>query len=123
MKVDAPGRNKYQANRRQPAADLLSGLRLLQCLSGILLVLVLLVTYGILFSSHGILRYRQQRQQLQEMEAKVENSREENQRLFNRVQSLKNDPVAQERLVREQLGWVRENELVFEFLPSKSKDR
>jgi cell division protein FtsB len=116
------GRTKYQPKERQPAV-FLSGLRLMQCLAAVLLLLCLLVLYGILFSDHGIIRYRSQNQQVEELEAKIRRLQEENQKLYHRIQSFKNDPAAQERLIREQLGWIRENELEFEFVPPKQNAR
>jgi cell division protein FtsB len=97
----------------------LKGVHVLQALGGILLILNIVLLYAILFSSKGILGYRQQSQQVAELNAKVRKLREENHRLFRRIQNFKNDPHAQERLIREKLGWTRDDELVIEFIPSK----
>lgn len=95
----------------------LKGVYILQVLAVVLLVLNVLLLYAILFSSKGILGYRQQSQQVLELDAKVRKLKEDNHKLFRKIQGFKNDPRAQERLIREKLGWVRENELMIEFVP------
>jgi len=47
--------------------------------------------------------------------------KKKNRRLYSKIQSLKKDVHAQERLVRQQLGWVKENELVLEFVTPSTK--
>jgi cell division protein FtsB len=78
--------------------------------------------YSIFFSNQGILGFRQQYQQARELQTKIRKLKSENQKLFNQIQALKNDPQAQERQVREHLGWTRDDELVVEF-PQARKDR
>jgi cell division protein FtsB len=95
----------------------LKGVYILQVLGVVLLVLNLMLLYAILFSSKGILGYRQQSQQVLELDAKVRKLKEDNHKLFRKIQGFKNDPRAQERLIREKLGWVRDNELMIEFVP------
>jgi len=106
--------------RKPSGGALLRGTTILQCLVVILLVVDILLLYGILLSPQGVLRYHEQSGQVEELENKILKLREDNHRLFRRIQGFKSDPLAQERLVREQLGWVRENELMIEFVkPSK----
>ena len=88
----------------------------LPVLVGVLLLLNVLLFQRILFSSQGIPGFRNQCTLVEELETKVRNLKEENQRLFNKIQAFKNSPRAQEKMVREGLGWVRENELLIEFL-------
>ena len=85
--------------------------RLLVCL---LLSLNVILIYTILFSSHGLPGYKKQNRQVKELEEKVLKLKTENQKLFEMVQTLKTNPKAQEKLVRHELGWVRENEIVIE---------
>jgi len=73
--------------------------------------------YRICFSSRGILNFRQHRQQVYDLTDKIENLQAENQKLFSQIQDFKTDAKVQERVVREQLGWAREDELIIEFLP------
>lgn len=95
--------------------SLFGGIHVLRCLVLILLLGNLLLLYAIFFSSQGIPGYRQQREQMKELEAKILNLKRENQRLFDKIVSFKNDPLAQERQVRQELGWVREGEIMIEF--------
>ncbi|MBP8644901.1 MAG: septum formation initiator family protein [Syntrophobacteraceae bacterium] len=111
-----------QIRTRDDDRSFLSGKQVLLCLSGILLALNLVLLYGILFSSRGIPGFHQQYQQIAAMESKILHLRSENQRLFQKIQSLKSDPQAQERLIRDQLGWVKPNEIMVEF-PSSGKDQ
>jgi cell division protein FtsB len=79
--------------------------------------------YGLFFSGQGILAYRHQCAQVEDLEAKVLKLRKENQKLYMKIQAFKNDPDAQERLVRQQLGWAKGNELVVEFTPSETRQQ
>lgn len=98
------------------------GTLVLQCLVAILLTLDILVLYGIFLSRQGILGYLEQCRQVEELNTRILKLREDNHKLFRRIQGFKNDPQAQEKQVREQLGWVKENELMIEFVkPSQEK--
>lgn len=101
---------------------MLNGTTVLKCLCGILLLLNLLAVYSIFFSAKGLFSYRRQRQHVAEVGAEIQKLQEQNRQLFATIQQLKQDPVAQERLVRQQLGWVHDNEWVIEFLPSHPND-
>lgn len=108
----------YQNNRRK-TGPLIPGTRVLQVLCGILLILNLWLLYSFFSSSKGILHYRQHRQQVQELERKTQSLMAANKKLFEQVEDFKKDAAFQERVVRRQLGWVRQGELVIEFLPPK----
>jgi cell division protein FtsB len=97
------------------------GTRILQSLVLLLLLLDILILYALFLGSQGLLGYRQQDRQVAEMATKVRKLKEDNHRLFRRIQGFKSDFQAQQRLVREYLGWTRENEIVLEF-PQTSKD-
>ncbi len=92
--------------------------RLLVCL---LLGLNLLLVYSILFSTNGLLGYSKQNDQVRDLEEKIVKLKQENQKLFEMIQAFKKDPKLQEKLVRQELGWVKENEVVLEF-PEDEKD-
>jgi cell division protein FtsB len=81
---------------------------------GVLLGLNIVFILTILFSSSGLPGYRKQNRQVRELEEKVLKLKIENQKLFEMIQSLKTNSKAQEKLVRQELGWVRENEIVLE---------
>ncbi len=105
-------RSKYILKGRQ---FLMKGSHVLISLCGTLVVLNALLVYCILFSNQGIPGFRQQKSQVEEVERKIHKLKEENQRIFQHIQSFKQNTQAQERFVRQQLGWAKENELVFEF--------
>jgi cell division protein FtsB len=99
----------------------LSGTTLLLLLVAGLLLLNFLLFQNMFFSSQGILGFRNQSAQVEELEAKIRNLKEENQKLFRKIQAFKNSPRAQEKMVREELGWIRENELLIEFQQKESQ--
>jgi cell division protein FtsB len=99
----------------------LGGIYGIQLLAGILLTLNLTLLFGIFISSKGVIGYRQQSQMVADLETKIQKLKADNQRAFDRLQDLKKSPDVQERMVRRQLGWAREGELVIDFLPSGSE--
>lgn len=109
--------NRHQENGGRELR--IKGVSIARMLVGVLLVLNVILIYAILFSSHGLPGYRQQNQQVKELEDKILKLKVENQKLFEMIQALKADAKAQEKLVRQELGWVRENEVVLE-IPQKT---
>jgi cell division protein FtsB len=97
-----------------------SGIQIVQALAAVLVLLNALLLYGIFLSPNGIRGYQQQSLHVEELQSKVQKLKRENNRMFRKIQGFKNNPQALERLVREQLGWVKENEIVVEFIPSNS---
>ena len=97
----------------------LPGTSILQALFVIILVLNFVMFYAIFFSDRGLPGYRQQNRQVEELNAKVKALKKQNRRTFNRIQALKNDPRTLEKIVRQELGWASQNELLFEFVPPK----
>lgn len=108
--------NKYQDNKRR-AKPLIQGIKVLRILCGLFVIFNLWLIYGIFSASQGIPNYRRHRQQVTELEQKINSIQNENRKLFRQIQNFKTDPKVQERAVRQQLGWAREDELVIEFLP------
>jgi len=107
--------------RSQGPRTIIKGVYVLQALALVLLALNGVLMYAILFSSKGVLGYHQQCLHVEELDAKVRKLKGENSKLFRKIQGFKSDARAQERLIREKLGWVRDNELVIEFVPTKDK--
>ncbi|MGA2401673.1 MAG: septum formation initiator family protein [Syntrophobacteraceae bacterium] len=105
--------NRYQQNVAQPRFTV-KGVYIARLLVGLLLALNFVLVYAIVYSSNGLPGYRKQNQQVKELEQKVLKLKIENQKLFEMVQALKASPKAQEKLVRQELGWVRENEIILE---------
>jgi|GEM_PF-1154966 cell division protein FtsB len=109
--VDENPQDVLMAGRR----SFFRSIHFLPVLVGVLVLLNVLLFQRILFSSQGIPGFRNQCALVEELETKVRHLKEDNQRLFNKIQAFKNSPRAQEKMVREGLGWVRENELLIEF--------
>lgn len=105
--------NRYQQNEVKPRFGV-KGVYIVRLLVGILLGLNIVFILMILFSSSGLPGYRKQNQQVKELDEKVLKLKIENQKLFEMIQSLKASSKAQEKFVRQQLGWVRENEIILE---------
>ncbi len=99
----------------------IKGVNIVRLLVCFILGLNLLLIYSILFSSNGLPGYSKQNDQVRELEGKILKLKQENQKLFEMIQAFKKDPKLQEKLVRQELGWVKENEVVLEF-PDKEKD-
>lgn len=91
------------------------GVPLLKGLVAALVVLNVLVLYGILVSPRGVRGYRLQQSEVVRLAAITQRLAQDNQRLVNRIRHLKSDPGAQERLVKRELGWVRQDEVIIEF--------
>ncbi|MFP5212792.1 MAG: septum formation initiator family protein [Acidobacteriota bacterium] len=92
------------------------GAYVVQSLIVVLMGLNILLLYGLFVSSQGILGYHQQCRQVDDLMEKTTRIKRENHKLFKKIQAFKADTMAQERFVRQQLGWVRENELMVEFI-------
>ena len=91
------------------------GAPLLKCLVAVLVALNVLLFYGILASSRGVRAYRLQQAEVVRLAAITQRLAQDNQRLVNRIRHLKADSGAQERLVKQELGWVRDDEIIIEF--------
>jgi cell division protein FtsB len=74
--------------------------------------LVLLLLQDVL-GTHGVLAMRRSLKQSAEIQKEIQQLNRENQQLQNRVQSLKSDPAAIERIAREDMGLARPGEYIF----------
>ncbi len=61
----------------------------------------------------GFRRYLELEQNLAALEARNRELREQNARYATEIEALKQDPVALERAAREELGFIRPGEIVF----------
>lgn len=112
-----PSNNRYHFDPRSPGGAI-KGVHVVLLLLTFLVVLNLAMLNAIFISpDSGIQGYRAQQEQERGMESKIARLKRDNQRLFRRIQNLKTDDVIQERLIRQQLGWVRGNEIIVEFPP------
>jgi cell division protein FtsB len=81
---------------------------------GLLMTSVVLVPVRML-DAQGLPRYRALRDELRHVERENERLAREVSDLTRQVDALKADPAAIERIARDELGMVRENEVVFQF--------
>jgi len=82
--------------------------------------LTLLVLQDI-FGTHGVLAMRRSQQQAADIQKEIDQLNQENQKLQDRVKSLKSDPAAIERIAREEIGLARPGEYIFK-IPQKPAD-
>jgi cell division protein FtsB len=71
------------------------------------------------FGTHGVLAMRRAQQEATREQEEIDRINQENTELQGRVQSLKKDPEAIERIAREQMGLARPGEYIFK-IPPKS---
>ena len=70
----------------------------------------------IIWSPNGLLHLRQLRVEHQDLLQKNYILEKENQHLYEEISRLQKDPDAIESLARQELGLVREGELIFHFV-------
>jgi cell division protein FtsL len=74
------------------------------------------------FGTHGVLAMRQSQKEAQGIQKDISRLDEENQRLQNRVKSLKTDPAAIERIAREEMKLSRQGEFIFRTQPRPANE-
>ena len=84
--------------------------------------LVLASVLLIIWSPTGLLHLRELRVEHQELLQKNSILEKENQHLYEEISRLQNDPDAIESLARQELGLVREGELIFQFVRPLPKE-
>lgn len=78
--------------------------------------LTLLVLQDI-FGTHGVLAMRRSQSEAAGIQKEIDRLNDENQKLQDRVRSLKTDPIAIERIAREDIGLARPGEYIFQIAP------
>jgi len=68
---------------------------------------------GSLFGDRGLLHLMAQKERAESLSREIDNLREENRKLAREIAALKTDPLAVERLAREELGLAGQGEPVF----------
>lgn len=86
-------------------------------------VLLLAFALGLLllqdiFGTHGVLAMRRSQKEAMQIQQEIKRLDEENRVLQEHVKALKTDPVAIERIAREEMGLARPGELIFK-VPAK----
>ncbi len=73
----------------------------------------------LIFSPQGLPRLRGLEKELNDVEDENAELRRDIESLRGRVERLRDDPAAVERIARDDLGLVRQNEVVFQFSPKR----
>lgn len=77
-----------------------------------LLLVIIIGFFYILFNNYGLLKYFKIKSELESMNLQIDNLKEENARLQNEIDSLKNKiPAKIERTAREEYNMMKKNEV------------
>jgi cell division protein FtsB len=90
-------------------------------LSWFLAALFALLLLQDVFGTHGLIAMRRAQKEAASVQRDIDQTNQENQQLQGRVQSLKNDPQAIERIAREEMGLARPGEFIFQTAPRPSQ--
>ena len=85
-------------------------------LIGVVIVLVLVVSF--FFDDMGFPRYWSLRHQVSQLEQEITDLRRSNAEMKVEADRLRHDPERLEELAREQLGFVRKGETVYQLAPT-----
>lgn len=72
------------------------------------------------FGAHGIMAMHRSKVQMQVIQAKIDKLDQENRDLQQRIENLKTDPSAIEKIARDRMGLARPGELIFRLPDTKS---
>ncbi len=84
--------------------------------------MIALVTSA-LFGATGVGRHERLREELAQVESLNASLSQENQRLTAEAKALRHNERFIESVIRDELGWVREDELVFLFSKTRKEAR
>lgn len=84
-------------------------------------VLVVSLVLSALFVDGGVARHERLHEELSRLETLNEDLEKDNAQLRKEIEALKHDPRHVERVVREELGFVRPDEVIF-IVPSDSEE-
>ena len=79
--------------------------------------LALLLTWHVISGKHGLSVWQQKRVEDRQLRKEIDDLKQENSRLHDRVQKLKTDPHAIERQAREQLHYAKPGEVIYTLPP------
>lgn len=79
---------------------------------GLLVIVLLMFAYAV-FGNRGVLRILQAEEQKQELEGKLDELKQQQQKLKDEIERLQKDKNYWEHLARTRLGMVREGELIY----------
>jgi cell division protein FtsB len=88
---------------------------------GVAVCLMLLLV--LVFGDMGLPRYFSMREHAQQLDVDLQELQRTTRTLRGSIDRLEHDPAKIEQLAREQLGYVRKGETVYQLVPSPSQER
>ena len=79
----------------------------------ILIFLILIILYQTIFGEGGIIQLRRMERNLEAIKASTERIKKENESLKKEIKLLQSDEKYIEKIAREELGLVREGEVIY----------
>ncbi len=79
--------------------------------------------YTLTFGKHNLKVFFEKKQQEVKLQQDIQRLKEENKKLQKLIQKLKSDPYIIEKMARENLGLVKENDEIFVILEDKNKEK
>jgi cell division protein FtsB len=83
----------------------------------------LLLLAVLVFGDMGLPRYFSMREHAQQLDMDLQELQRTTRKLRGDIDRLEHDPAKIEQLAREQLGYVRRGETVYQLVPSPSQER
>lgn len=77
--------------------------------------IILFILFFTVFGERGLLRIHQLQQEKQEVQQRAELLRGENEKLKREIEALQNDRRYLESIARRDFGFVRANEIIYQF--------
>jgi cell division protein FtsB len=77
----------------------------------------------LVLNPHGLSQWRGLHREYQELMRKNQTLEQENRLIFQEITKLRTDPKAVEHLAREELGLVRDDELIIYFVPPETHEK
>ncbi len=71
--------------------------------------------FSFIFGDAGLLSYLRMKRTQQQLSHEIEQLRQKNAELRNQIESLRSDPHYIEQIAREQLGLVKDGEIIYQF--------
>jgi cell division protein FtsB len=87
------------------------------------IVVCLLLLTVLIFGDMGLPRYFSMREHAQQLDVDLQELQRTTRTLREGIDGLQHDPAKIEQLAREQLGYVRKGETVYQLVPSPSQER
>ena len=108
--------------RRRPRTSLSPGQ--MRRLVGIGVFLAVIALLWIIFAPEmGVYSLLRQRSTITRLRAENKEIEDKNGSLQKEIERIQNDPEYQEKVARDKYGLLKENEMVFEFTPSKKEKK